>query len=110
MEDDLSIPDFLRMTKEERKKVWEANPPTFTKRASWRTPEQAERERQRLQRIADERRLARCQSKLKRLDRKLEMEAKLEDRSHAAQGHRWDVHKARWIDPIEAALKPKEEK
>jgi hypothetical protein len=109
MSEDLDIPEFLRMTPAQRKEVWEKDPPKFSSAASWRTPEQAAMERARLQRIADERRLARCQNKQKRLIQRATQETILEDRSHAKQGHTWDVRTARWINPIEEALQPARE-
>ena len=101
------IPDFLRIPAEERKATWEANPPKAAPRKGWRTPEQEAAEKARLQAIADAKRMRQCISKQKRTVRQETIEAQLEDRKAAAEGKTWDVRTARWIDPIEEALKPK---
>src|SRR5262245_60915268 len=107
MSDEDDIPDFLRIDPEKRKEAWVANPPksSASVRKGWRSPEQEEAEKKRLQRISDEKRLQRCVSKQKRIIREQNKEAVLEDRKSSALGKEWDARNARWIDPIEAALK-----
>lgn len=109
-DDDFHIPDFCRLTDEQRKAAWERNPPKTQSAASWRSPEQEALVKQRQQALSDRKRLQKCISKQRRVNRQLALEAKLNDRSHIAQGHTWDARNARWIDPIEAALATKGDK
>lgn len=108
IEEDLTIPDFLKISDEARKAAWERNPP---KSASSRplSPEQIEAARLREQHESDRKRLQRCLSKTRRANREAALDAKLEGKKAIAEGKTWDVRTARWIDPIEASLK-KEEK
>ncbi len=110
MTDEDNIPEFLKITSEQRKAVWETNPPKPSTAKTWRTPEQEEFEKARLQSISDQKRMQRCLSKQKRIHRQQAVIIKLEDRKAAAEGKQWDVRTARWIDPIEEALKPSTER
>ena len=109
MTDEDNIPEFLKLSPDERKKAWELNPPK-PKPTGWRTSEQEEAERKRLQKLADEKRMQRCVSKQKKLIRSETLEVHLSDRKSIAEGKEWDARTARWIDPIEKALKPQGDK
>ncbi len=110
MQGDDDIPEFLRLTPEQRRAGWEANPPKPSSTKAWRTPEQEELEKIRLQKISDEKRLRRCVSKQKRFIREQSRDAILNDRKASAEGKIWNARTAKWIDPIEEAMERGEHK
>jgi len=94
------------MSAEARKAAWERNPPKHASTRDWRTPDQIAADTIRKQ-ISDERKKEqRLTSKQKRKIKAQIRDATMEDRKALAEGKRWDVRTARWIEPIEAALKP----
>ena len=108
MEDDLTIPAFLRLTEAQRKEAWERNPPkpapirgyvqprTAADQAIIDASKQQTRELKSLKRKASAMRKARVEL------------VKREAKQHI--GQRWDAMHARWIDPIEPALIPRGER
>jgi len=104
MSDDLTIPDWLRMSQDERKAAWERNPPKPMPVYGY------VRERT----AADQASIDECRAEnkaLKILKRKARRARKerlalvaQESKSHV--GKRWDSMHARWIDPIEEAIMP----
>lgn len=108
-EDDFTIPDFCRIPDEVRKAAWERNPPK-SRSSHHPSLEQVEAARLRAQSESDRKRMQRCVSKQRRLNREAALDAKLEGKKAIAEGKTWDVRTARWIDPIQEAMKPKDRK
>jgi hypothetical protein len=108
VEDDLTIPAFLRLTNEERKAAWERNPPKPAPIRGYVQPRTAAD-----QAIIDEsKQQTKALKTLKRKARTMRKEreelVKREAKQHV--GQRWDAMHARWIDPIEHAMLPRGER
>jgi len=103
VEEDLTIPDWLRIPQEVRNAAWERNPPKPSPVGGYVQPRSAAD-----QAIIDEskkqtKELKTLKRKAKRMRRERIEIVKRESKNHV--GKRWDAMHARWIDPIEPAMR-----
>jgi hypothetical protein len=97
-EDPHKIPDFLKLTQEERRKAWEDNPPRqapilVSHAPAYRSPEDEEE----IRKFREERD---ARDKINAVARAKAREAVKKQRAGYVPGATWDLKYSRWVHPV----------